>query len=145
MRRWPLRLGLQLGLFQLGIGLFGVLSLGLFNRLLIEEMRLPAVLAAVAIGSQQLMGFTRVWFGNRSDRIPLSRLRRTPFIVGSSLALALLFALACQLLLLLGITGRTLISYCMFTCAERKRCSFTGHRLGNIGAAAAAAVVNHFD
>ena len=99
MRRWPLRLGLQLGLFQLGIGLFGVLSLGLFNRLLIEEMQLPAVLAAVAIGSQQLMGFMRVWFGNRSDRIPLSQLRRTPFIVGSSLALALLFALACQLLL----------------------------------------------
>ena len=107
MRRWPLRLGLQLGLFQLGIGLFGVLSLGLFNRLLIEEMQLPAVLAAVAIGSQQLMGFTRVWFGNRSDRIPLSRLRRTPFIVGSSLALALLFALACQLLLLLGRTTAT--------------------------------------
>ena len=107
MRRWPLRLGLQLGLFQLGIGLFGVLSLGLFNRLLIEEMQLPAVLAAVAIGSQQLMGFTRMWFGNRSDRIPLSRLRRTPFIVGSSLALALLFALACQLLLQLGRTTAT--------------------------------------
>ena len=95
MHRRPLHLGLQLGLFQLALGLFSVLSLGLFNRLLIEELQLPAVLAAVAVGSQQLMGFTRVWFGDRSDRIPLSRLRRTPFIVGSALALALLFALAC--------------------------------------------------
>ena len=102
MHRRPLRLGLQLGLFQLALGLFSVLSLGLFNRLLIEELQLPAVLAAVAVGSQQLMGFTRVWFGDRSDRIPLSRLRRTPFIVGSALALAFLFALACQLVLQLG-------------------------------------------
>ena len=80
MHRRPLRLGLQLGLFQLALGFFSVLSLG----------------------SQQLMGFTRVWFGDRSDRIPLSRLRRTPFIVGSALALALLFALACQLVLQMG-------------------------------------------
>ena len=102
MRRWPLFLGLQLGLFQLGLGIFGVLAFGLFNRLLIAEFQLPAVLVAVAIGSQQLMGFTRVWFGHRSDRIPLSRLRRTPFIVFSSLSLALLFGLACQLVLQLG-------------------------------------------
>ena len=103
MHRRPLRLGLQLGLFQLALGIFSVLSLGLFNRLLIEELQLPAALAAVAVGSQQLMGFTRVWFGDRSDRIPLSRLRRTPFIVGSALALALLFALACQLVLQLAV------------------------------------------
>ena len=102
MRRRPLFLGLQLGLFQLGLGIFGVLAFGLFNRLLIAEFQLPAVLVAVAIGSQQLMGFTRVWFGHRSDRIPLSRLRRTPFIVFSSLSLALLFGLACQLVLKLG-------------------------------------------
>ena len=102
MRQRPLLLGLQLGLFQLGLGIFGVLAFGLFNRLLIEEFQRPAVLVAVAIGSQQLMGFTRVWFGHRSDRIPVSGLRRTPFIVCSSLFLALLFGLACQLVLQLG-------------------------------------------
>ena len=84
MRKRPLLLGLQLGLFQLGLGIFGVLAFGLFNRLLIEEFQLPAVMVAAAIGSQQLTGFTRVWFGYRSDRIPVSRLRRTPFIVCSS-------------------------------------------------------------
>ena len=102
MRKRPLLLGLQLGLFQLGLGIFGVLAFGLFNRLLIEEFQLPAVLVAAAIGSQQLTGFTRVWFGYRSDRIPVSRLRRTPFIVCSSFFLALLFGLACQLVLQLG-------------------------------------------
>ena len=102
MRRRPLLLGLQLGSFQLGLGIFGVLAFGLFNRLLIEDIHLPAVLVAVAIGSQQLMGFTRVWFGHRSDRIPSSRLKRTPFILSSSVALALLFGVACRLVLQLG-------------------------------------------
>ena len=69
--------------------ILGVLTLGLLNRLLIQDIQLPAVLAAMAVAGQQLMGFTRAWFGHRSDRIPPSRLRRTPFIVISSLAIAL--------------------------------------------------------
>ena len=76
-----IRLALRLGLFQLSLGILGVLILGLLNRLLIQDIQLPAVLAALAVGGQQLMGFTRAWFGHRFDRIPLSRLRRTPFIV----------------------------------------------------------------
>ena len=97
----PLTLGLRLGLFQLSLGILGVLILGLLNRLLIQDIQVPAVLAAVAVGGQQLMGFTRVWFGHRSDRIPISRLRRTPFII-STVAIALLFAVACQLMLRLA-------------------------------------------
>jgi BCD family chlorophyll transporter-like MFS transporter len=60
-------LGFGLGLFQLSLGILVMLMLGLFNRLLIEEIGLPAAVVVLAIGSQQLMGFTRVWFGNRSD------------------------------------------------------------------------------
>ena len=97
-----LSLGLRLGLFQLSLGILGVLILGLLNRLLIQDIQLPAVLVAVAVGGQQLMGFTRAWFGHRSDRIPLNRLRRIPFIVISSLAIALLFGVACQLVLRLA-------------------------------------------
>lgn len=98
----PLRLGLQLGLFQLSFGILSVLILGLFNRLLIEEIQLPAALAALAIGAQQLMGFTRIWFGHRSDRISSSRLRRTPFIVTSSLAVAVLLLIAIRVVLQLA-------------------------------------------
>ena len=89
-----IRLGLRLGLFQLSLGILGVLMLGLFNRLLIAEIGLPAAVVALAIGAQQLMGFTRVWFGNRSDQIAGGGLRRTPFIVKSALAFSLLFGLA---------------------------------------------------
>ena len=78
--------------------------LGLFNRLLIEEIQLPAALAAFEVGARQLMGFTWVWFGHRSDRIPVSRLRRTPFIVTSSLAVAVLLVLAVRVVLQLAHT-----------------------------------------
>ena len=55
-----LRLGFRLSLFQLSLGILGVLMLGLFNRLLIEEIGLPAAVVALAIGSQELMEFARV-------------------------------------------------------------------------------------
>ena len=64
-----------------------------------------------AVGGQQLMGFTRVWFGHRSDRIPISRLRRTPFIFSSTVVIALLFGAACQLVLRLAtISGGGLLT-----------------------------------
>ena len=85
---------IRLGLFQLSLGILGVLMLGLFNRLLIAEIGLPAAVVALAIGSQQLMGFTRIWFGNRSDRIAAGRLKRTPYIVISALAFSGLFGLS---------------------------------------------------
>ena len=81
-------------MFQLSFGILGVLILGLFNRLLIEDLRVPAALAALAIGAQQLMGFTRAWFGYRSDLCPVGRLRRTPFILLGSLSCSVLFGSA---------------------------------------------------
>ena len=47
---WQLCLGMQLGLFQLSLGILVVLILGLLNRLLIQDIQLPAVLAALAVG-----------------------------------------------------------------------------------------------
>ena len=47
MRSRPLRLALQLGLFQLSLGILGVLILGLLNRLLIQDIQVPAVLAGL--------------------------------------------------------------------------------------------------
>ena len=72
-------------MFQLSLGILGVLTLGLLNRLLIEEIQLPAAVAALAIGAQELMGFSRAFFGNWSDRLPLGGLRRTPFLLASAL------------------------------------------------------------
>ena len=82
---------LRLGLFQACLGALSVLTLGIFNRLLIEEFKVPAALTALALGAQQLVAFTRVWFGQRSDRIPAGRLRRTPLILGGAAMFCTLF------------------------------------------------------
>ena len=49
MHSRPLRLALRLGLFQISLGILGVLILGLLNRLLIQDIQVPAVLAALAL------------------------------------------------------------------------------------------------
>jgi BCD family chlorophyll transporter-like MFS transporter len=87
-------LALRLGLFQACLGALAVLTLGIFNRLLIDDFQVPAVLTALALGCQQLVAFTRVWFGKRSDQCRLGGLRRTPFILGGAAAFCLLFWLA---------------------------------------------------
>ncbi len=101
------RLGLRLGLFQLSLGSLSVLTLGLLNRLLIQDFEMPAALVALAIGTQELMGFSRAWFGHRSDRRPVGVLRRTPFLIGSSLAVSLLLGAAIWVVLQLAQAKQT--------------------------------------
>ena len=83
-------LALRLGLFQACLGALSVLTLGIFNRLLIDEFEVPAALTALALGCQQLVAFSRVWFGQQSDRCRWKQLRRTPFIVGGAAAFCVL-------------------------------------------------------
>ena len=92
-------LAFRLGLFQACLGALSVLTLGIFNRLLIEEFAVPAALTALALGSQQLVAFTRVWFGQRSDRCRWKGLRRTPFIIGGAAAFCVLTWIAGRLVL----------------------------------------------
>jgi BCD family chlorophyll transporter-like MFS transporter len=89
-----LLLALRLGLFQACLGALAVLTLGIFNRLLIDEFQVPAALTALALGAQQMVAFTRVWFGQRSDQPRLGGLRRTPYILGGAVAFCGLFWLA---------------------------------------------------
>jgi MFS transporter, BCD family, chlorophyll transporter len=89
-----LLLALRLGLFQACLGALAVLTLGIFNRLLIDEFQVPAALTALALGAQQLVAFTRVWFGQRSDRCRWRGLRRTPFIIGGAMGFCSLFWVA---------------------------------------------------
>ena len=102
-------------MFQLSLGILGVLTLGLLNRLLIEEIQLPAAVAALAIGAQELMGFSRAFFGNWSDRLPLGGLRRTPFLLASVLALSLLFGGVVWVVLQLAINAQVRASVGVLT------------------------------
>ena len=92
-------LAIRLGLFQACLGALSVLTLGIFNRLLIEEFAVPAALTALALGCQQLVAFTRVWFGQRSDRCRWRGLRRTPFIIGGAAAFCALTWIAGRMVL----------------------------------------------
>ena len=95
-------MGLRLGLFQLSLGSLSVLTLGLLNRLLIQDFGMSAALVSLAIGIQELMGLSRAWFGHRSDRMPVGVLRRTPFLLGSSLGVSVLFGAAIWVVLQLA-------------------------------------------
>ena len=92
-------LAIRLGLFQACLGALSVLTLGIFNRLLIVEFAVPAALTALALGCQQLVAFTRVWFGQRSDRCRWRGLRRTPFIIGGAAAFCALTWIAGRMVL----------------------------------------------
>ena len=45
---------MRLGLFHLSLGILGVLILGLLNRLLIQDIQVPAVLVVDVLGCFQL-------------------------------------------------------------------------------------------
>ena len=100
-------LALRLGLFQACLGALSVLTLGIFNRLLIDEFEVPAALTALALGSQQLVAFSRIWFGQQSDRCRWKKLRRTPFIVGGAAAFCALTWIAGRTVLWLAEASQT--------------------------------------
>lgn len=70
----------RLGLFQMGLGMMSLLTLGILNRVLIDSMKVPAVIAAGAIAMHQFMAPTRVWFGQLSDSKKLFGLHRSGYV-----------------------------------------------------------------
>ena len=82
----------RLGLFQMGLGIMSVLTLGVLNRILIDELRVPALLAAGAIAMHQFVAPARLWFGQLSDTKPLFGLHRSGYVwIGSILFTSMAF------------------------------------------------------
>ncbi|MEB3231236.1 MAG: PucC family protein, partial [Leptolyngbyaceae bacterium] len=76
----------RLGLFQMGLGIMSVLTLGVLNRILIDELQVPALLAAGAIAMHQFVAPARLWFGQLSDAKPFWGMHRTGYVwIGSIL------------------------------------------------------------
>ncbi|MBF2078669.1 MAG: BCD family MFS transporter [Synechococcales cyanobacterium T60_A2020_003] len=71
---------LRLGLYQMGIGLLSLLTLGVLNQVMISELRIPATIAAGAIAMYQFVAPARIWFGQMSDNKPLLGYHRTGYI-----------------------------------------------------------------
>ncbi|AFY99623.1 BCD family MFS transporter [Calothrix sp. PCC 6303] len=104
----------QLGLFQTGLGMMSILTLGVLNRLMIGELKIPAVIVAVAIAMHQFVAPVRVYFGQLSDSKPFLGYHRTGYVwLGSSL-FAIASFIAVQIVWRVGAslqTGWNLQSY----------------------------------
>jgi MFS transporter, BCD family, chlorophyll transporter len=73
---------LRLGLFQMGLGIMSILTLGVLNRILIDPafLAIPATIAGGTLAMYQFVSPIRVWVGQLSDSKPLLGTHRTGYI-----------------------------------------------------------------
>jgi MFS transporter, BCD family, chlorophyll transporter len=88
----------QLGLYQMGLGMMSVLTLGVLNRVMIKELAIPATIAAGAIAVHQFMAPARLWFGQLSDAKPIAGYHRTGYVWIASVLFAIVSFLAVQVM-----------------------------------------------
>jgi BCD family chlorophyll transporter-like MFS transporter len=86
----------RLGLFQMGLGIMSILTLGVLNRVLIDGLAVPAIVAAGALAMHQFVAPARVWFGQLSDAKPLFGLHRSGYIWLGAIAFTVVSFLAVQ-------------------------------------------------
>jgi len=107
----------RLGLFQMGLGIMSILTLGVLNRVLIDEnlLAVPATIAGGALAMYQFVSPVRVWFGQRSDARPLFGYHRTGYVWISAVLFTVCAFLAVQVIWQLGsslqATGWTFQTY----------------------------------
>jgi BCD family chlorophyll transporter-like MFS transporter len=70
----------RLGLFQMGLGIMSLLTLGVLNRIMIDELNVLPFIAAGAISMHQFVSPARVWFGQMSDAKPLFGYHRSGYV-----------------------------------------------------------------
>jgi MFS transporter, BCD family, chlorophyll transporter len=93
---------MRLGLFQIALGTMSVMTLGVLNRVLIQELKVPAVIATLMLALTFFVAPARVWFGQRSDSHPLFGYHRTGYIWLGATSLALTSMSAVQVMWKLG-------------------------------------------
>ncbi|WP_439341818.1 BCD family MFS transporter [Vacuolonema iberomarrocanum] len=87
---------MRLGVFNMGLGIMSVLTLGVLNRVMIDELQVPALVAAGTIAVHQFMAPARVWFGQLSDSKPLFGYHRSGYIWLGIVSMALSAFVAVQ-------------------------------------------------
>ncbi len=70
----------RLGLFQMGLGIMSLLTLGVINRIMIDELKVVPFIAALAIAMHQFVSPARIWFGQMSDSKKLLGYHRTGYV-----------------------------------------------------------------
>ena len=97
----------RLGLFQMGLGIMSLLMLGVINRIMIDELKVPALIAATAIAMYQFVSPARVWFGQLSDGKPLFGLHRSGYVWLGAVLFTTIAFIALQVVWQLGISIQT--------------------------------------
>jgi BCD family chlorophyll transporter-like MFS transporter len=97
----------RLGLFQMALGIMSILTLGVLNRVMIEELRVPALIAAGTIAIHQFVAPVRVWFGQMSDTKPLLGYHRSGYVWVGAALFAIVSFLAVQVVWQLGLSLQT--------------------------------------
>ncbi len=93
---------LRLGLFQMGQGMMFILTLGVLNRVMIQELAIPATIVAAVLAMPLFVSPSRVLFGQMSDAKPVFGYHRTGYIwAGAALFTSTSF-LALQVMWQLG-------------------------------------------
>ncbi|MEN9222382.1 MAG: BCD family MFS transporter [Thermostichus sp. BF3_bins_97] len=100
----PLHTMFRLGLFQMGLGMMSLLTLGVLNRVMIdaELLAIPATVVGGSLAMYQFVSPSRVWFGQLSDAKPLFGLHRTGYVRLGAVLFTLCIFLAVQVVWGLG-------------------------------------------
>ncbi|MEL6936963.1 MAG: BCD family MFS transporter, partial [Cyanobacteria bacterium J06607_17] len=93
---------LRLGVFNMGLGIMSLLTLGVLNRVMIDELRVPALVAAGAIAVHQFMAPARIWIGQMSDSKPLFGYHRSGYIWLGIVSMAMTAFIAVQIVWQIG-------------------------------------------
>lgn len=105
----------RLGLFQMGLGIMSLLTLGVLNRIMIDELTVFPAIAGGAIAMSQLVSPARVWFGQMSDAKTLFGHHRTGYVWIGGILFTILSFVALQGVWQLGTsiqsTGWSVITY----------------------------------
>jgi BCD family chlorophyll transporter-like MFS transporter len=92
----------RLGLYQMGLGILAVLTLGVLNRVMIAELAIPATITAAVLAIGLFVSPTRVWFGQISDAKPLLGHHRTTYVWIGAALFTLTLSIAVQVVWQLG-------------------------------------------
>ncbi|TAE60416.1 MAG: MFS transporter [Nostocales cyanobacterium] len=92
----------RLGLFQMGLSMMSILTLGVLNRVMIQEIALPATLVSLVLALPAFVAPTRIWFGQISDVKPFLGYHRTAYVWIGAGIFAIAAFLAIQVIWLLN-------------------------------------------
>ena len=86
----------------MGLGIMSLLTLGVLNRIMIDELKVIPLVAALAIAMHQFVSPARVWFGQLSDGKPLFGFHRTGYVWLGALVFTSVSFIALQVIWQLG-------------------------------------------